>query len=88
MNNQIPRRNRLDLLTPAELAIYKAVLEVEKIGSNLLLTDAIILLNQAKNKVADFVDIVDVQHEESDKKSSHQSGSTMPFDNRIDACLK
>jgi hypothetical protein len=52
----IPRRNRLDLCTPAELAIYDAVQAVEKAGAHPLLTDAVNLLAQAREKVADYVD--------------------------------
>ena len=51
-----PRRNQLDKCTPAELAIYKAMEEVEKIGADVKLTDAITKLNEALNLVADFVD--------------------------------
>lgn len=54
--NTIPRRIRLDLLTPAEKAIYDAVQEVEKVGADPLLTDAVVLLQQARDKVADYVD--------------------------------
>ena len=51
-----PRRQQLDKCTPAELAIYKAMEEVEKIGADVRLTDAITKLNEARNLVADFVD--------------------------------
>ncbi len=54
--NDIPRRNRLDLNTPAELAIRDAMLAVETVGAHPLLTDAVVLLGQAREKVADFVD--------------------------------
>ena len=50
----IPRRARLDLHTPAEMAIRTAVLEVEAVGAHPLLTDAVILLSQAREKVADY----------------------------------
>lgn len=53
------RRQRLDKCTPAELAIYKAIEEVEKIGADIKLTDAVIKLNEARNLVADFVDDVE-----------------------------
>lgn len=56
MNNQIPRRNQVDKMTPAELAIREAMLEVEKAGANPKLTEAIVLLSKAQNSVADFVD--------------------------------
>ena len=51
-----PRRNQLDKCTPAELAIYKAMEEVEKAGASAGLTGAIIKLQEAKELVADFVD--------------------------------
>jgi 3-oxoacyl-[acyl-carrier-protein] synthase III len=55
-DNQIPRRCRIDLNTPAELAIRAAMEAVEMAGADPLLTDAVILLDQAREKVADFVD--------------------------------
>lgn len=54
--NEFPRRCRLDLLTPAELAIVNAVDEVEKVGADVRLTNAVIKLGEARNFVADFVD--------------------------------
>lgn len=55
-NNEIPRRSRIDLLVPAEKAIYDAMQEVEKLAADMRLTEAIILLDKARAKVADFVD--------------------------------
>jgi len=55
-DNTFPRRSRLDLCTPAEVAIYNAMQEVEKVGADVRLTDAVNLLSQAKDKVADYVD--------------------------------
>lgn len=52
----IPRRCRIDLMTPAELAIYKAAQAVEEMPADVRLTDAVILLSQARDKVADYVD--------------------------------
>lgn len=52
----IPRRIRLDLLSPAEIAIYQAIQAVEEVGAHPLLTEAVILLGQAKNKVSDYMD--------------------------------
>lgn len=52
----IPRRIRLDLSEPAELAIRKAVDEVEKIGADVRLTEAVNLLDKARELVADFID--------------------------------
>lgn len=40
----------------AEYAIRNAILEVEKIGSHLLLTDAVMKLQQAQKSVADYID--------------------------------
>lgn len=56
MGAEIPRRNRLDLNTPAEKAIYNAMQEVEKLGANVKLTEAVALLGKAKNLVGDYVD--------------------------------
>ncbi len=56
-DNGVPRRNRVDLYTKAELAIREAMLAVEEAGAHPLLTDAVVLLSEAKNKVADFVEI-------------------------------
>jgi hypothetical protein len=52
----IPRRCRLDLLTPAERAIVDAVCAVEALPADTRLTDAVVLLQSARDKVADFVD--------------------------------
>lgn len=56
MSNKIPRKNILTRMTPAEVAIYNASLEVEKLGADVRLTDAVNLLQQAREKVADFID--------------------------------
>jgi len=53
------RRVRLDLNTPAELAIFKAMQEVEKAGADVRLTEATMLLAKAKDCVADFIDGVE-----------------------------
>lgn len=54
--NEIPRRSRLDLNTPAELAIFNTMQEVEKAGADVKLTLAVIKLQEARNLVADYVD--------------------------------
>lgn len=51
-----PRRNRVDLYTPAELAIRAAVFAVEEAGCDPLLTEAVNLLQEAREKVADYVE--------------------------------
>ncbi|QEL18512.1 hypothetical protein [Limnoglobus roseus] len=53
----IARRCRIDLYTPTETAIREAMLAVERAGCHPLLTEAVCLLEQAKNKVADFVEM-------------------------------
>lgn len=55
-STDIPRRRRLDLNTPAELAIRHAMLAVERAGAHPLLTEAINFLGLAREAVADFVD--------------------------------
>lgn len=52
----IPRRSYVERLTPAELAIRDAISAVENAGCDPLLTEAVILLQNAKDKVSDFVD--------------------------------
>lgn len=56
MENEIPRRSRIDLNTPAEKAIYDAMQEVEKLPADVKLTEAVTLLAKAKDLVSDFVD--------------------------------
>jgi len=53
---EFSRRNRLDLNTKAELAIFNAIQEVEKIGADERLTKAVVMLSDAKDLVSDFVD--------------------------------
>ena len=52
-----PRRNDVSLYCPAEAAIKAAVDAVEATGADVLLTDAVVLLGLAKDKVADFVEL-------------------------------
>lgn len=55
--NSIPRRAQMQQWIPAEKAIYDAMQAVEEAGAHPLLTDAVVLLDQAKDKVADFVEL-------------------------------
>ena len=48
-------RNNISEWTSAEWAIYDAVTEIEKLGADTLLTDAVILLNEAQQKVAEYI---------------------------------
>lgn len=52
----IPRRIKVDQMTPAELAILAAQHAVEEAGASVHLTRAANLLSEARNAVADFVD--------------------------------
>lgn len=54
--SEIPRRCRIDLMTPAELAIRNAAIAVEALAADPRLTEAVVLLGKAQDKVADFVD--------------------------------
>ena len=51
-----PRRNRVDLFTPAESAILEAQQAIELTGCHPLLTESSMLLQQARDKVADYVE--------------------------------
>jgi hypothetical protein len=48
-------------MTDAERAIVNAVQAVEALGADVRLTDAVVLLQAARDSVADFVDGVDVR---------------------------
>jgi len=52
----VPRRNRVDLLTPAETAIHEAMRQVETLPGDERLTHAITLLQEARDVVSDYVD--------------------------------
>lgn len=54
--NGFPRRSRLDLCEPAEKAIYDAVQEIEKLGADERLTNAVIKLAEARELVSDYID--------------------------------
>lgn len=53
---EMPRRIKEDSQLPAEIAIGTAMIEVEKLGADVKLTDAVILLQKAKDLVSDFID--------------------------------
>ncbi len=56
-----PRRNRIDKFTPAEKAIWDARQAVEAMPADVRLTQAGNLLQEAQEKVADFIDGVNPQ---------------------------
>lgn len=80
--NGFPRRNRVDLLTPAESVIRQAMLAVEDMPAHPLLTDAVTLIEQAKNKVADFVELSGQQ------QTVAESASDLDENGRIKMCGK
>lgn len=51
-----PTRNDMSLMSPAELAITKAMCAVEDAGASEPLTDAVTLLAKARERVADHVE--------------------------------
>lgn len=63
-SDEPPRRCRLDMMVPAELAITKAMEAVELAGCDPWLTDAVVLLQQARNKVADYVDGLEARRQQ------------------------
>jgi len=54
--SEIPRRARMDQWTPAEKAIQAAIDVVESMPADGRLTDAVIFLGKARERVADYVD--------------------------------
>ncbi len=62
------RRNRMDLMLPAELAIFNAMQEIEKIGADMRLTEAQILLTKAKDFVSDFIEETGFSVDANDSK--------------------
>jgi hypothetical protein len=52
----IPRRCDHSLMTPAEIAITEAIQAVEAAGASAALTDAVLLLGMARERVADHVE--------------------------------
>jgi hypothetical protein len=56
MANNYSRRERLDLMRPIELKIYKVMQEVKRMPADMRLTEAAILLDKARNLVSDFID--------------------------------
>jgi len=56
MEDEIPRRCRIDKMSGPELAIRDAMLAVEEMGAHPFLTDAVVLLSKAQARVADYVD--------------------------------
>lgn len=53
----VPRRAVMDEWTEEERKIQDLVWDIEKLGAHSLLTDAVILLGQAKDKLADWIEL-------------------------------
>jgi hypothetical protein len=51
-----PRRSNIETMTCEEKAIQEAMWAIGKLGADTLLTEAEILLGQAKDKLSDFID--------------------------------
>ena len=51
-----PRRNRVDLMTAEELAIFSTMRMIEKSGTDPLLTEAVTLLERARHLLADYIE--------------------------------
>ena len=54
--SDFPRRQCVNLLTPEETFIRDAIDKVESLGAHPLLTDVVVLLGQAKDKLADYLE--------------------------------
>lgn len=61
---EVPRRNQLDKNTYAEMAIYNAMVEVEKlswVGEEM--TACITALSKAKDLLSDYVDLMEAMND-------------------------
>lgn len=56
LNNMVPRSSILPFNVPSEIAIRKAIYEIEKLEANENLTSAISLLDSALKLVSNYVD--------------------------------
>ena len=52
----IQRRKQLDKMEPEELLLFALTQQIEKMGAHPLLTDAVILLGEAREKLGEYVD--------------------------------
>lgn len=58
ISKDLPRRIHMCLQVPAEVAIRNAMLEVENLGGDVRLTEAVQMLDQAWRHVSAYVDDV------------------------------
>jgi len=74
-----PRRNKLWLNTPAELAIFNAIQEVETVGADVRLTEITNMLVKAKDLLSDYIDNTkDLQGTELAKKTLFKITDKLP----------
>lgn len=52
----MPRRSKMYLMVPAEIAIQEAIWKVESVGADNRLTEAVILLAKARDLISDYLD--------------------------------
>ena len=57
MNDFIPRRSRIDQMSPEEKSLFDMVGQIEALGAHPLLTDCVVLLGEARSKLSDWVDM-------------------------------
>ena len=55
-DNEMPRRAYINKMTPEELEIYNLVGKIEMLGAHPLLTDVVVYLGKAREKLSDWVD--------------------------------
>ena len=71
MSNKIPRRARTENMTPEELAMLGLSWQIEELGAHPLLTDVVVLLGSAREKLGDWVDLQSAQQRlQSDKSGA------------------
>ena len=63
MSNEIPRRARTENMTPEELAILGLSWQIEELGAHPLLTDVVVALSTAREKLGDWFDLQSAQHQ-------------------------
>lgn len=54
--DSFPRRNRIHLLTPVEKQLYDVLQAVEGVGADPLLTEAVCLIQSAREKLAEYIE--------------------------------
>ena len=60
----VPRRCNVETMTAGEAAIREAMLAVEMMGSHPWLTDVVVMLSEARDRLADWVDATEEERVE------------------------